>query len=647
MNRMPRRQTRVCSPRPVRGRRNDSLVVTACAGSDSTTRLGDVSRSPVAAAIEQRRLIGWWTVCCVVAVVCLLTAQAFGQAAPPQFRTVPLNEALTGRAPLTVMERAKTEGLSKADFSESWAGYSEFKKYYQQYQFGKLMDARHISEYGKITQSLLDDLDRAQKARSPAARTLAGWIIAGARSIASGNFHPVARVNATLLLAQLDDQPADLRANRPPTPAAAALPILVQLYRGETSPDGVRAAALQGILRHVHMGGVADPTYRSGIARMALALAESDPPAGRSPEAHAFLQRYAIDLLTILADPNSTPETTQTLVSLSTATGKPNLIAAHAAAKIGRLQPGNAKVNQAPEVLAKWAERAANVVDGELARIARLDPPTAVRDQPAMPTEATRGGGAYDAYPGGGDMSGMMDTGDMSGMMMPDEYDGGMMDYGGMMPGMMMGSRAQPQPLEVITSRRSINHVLQQLQYGATGQRAAGLPRQPGGLLAVVDPAEKPAVEAWVNKIAEVVKAINDETLDDRKKFVEQLEKQATELKRLAGIKVDNRAAGMTARRRMDPSDPSGLLGGGPNAGDEAFDPDDFSDPMDAGPDTDPLEAPGLEPAEPTGIDPLGEPALDPLGGTAVEPANDPLDDPASDPLLAPADDPLQAEPIE
>jgi len=625
MNRFSGSASPVCPTQPARCHSASSAVV--CEQPDARASI---------------RLMGGWVLLSIIASVCLLTAQAFGQAAAP--KSIPLNEALTARPAIALMERAKNEGLFKADFSTEWAGYPEFRKYYQQYQFGKLMDARYVKEYGNIAQSLLEDLDRSQKSRGPAARTLGGWIVAGSRAIALGDFHPVARVNATLMLAHVDDQPADLRAGRPPVPASAALPLLVQLYRAETSPDGVRAAALQGILRHVQMGAVTDPAYRDGIARIALALAESDPPAGRSPEAHAFLQRYALDLLATLADPNTSAKTADTLVSISTRADKPNLIAAYAAAQVGRFQPGKAKVNQTPDVLKSWAARAAGTVDSEIQRIARLDPPVAVRDQPAMPTEATRAGGGYeDGYdPGGGDMPGMMDMGDMGEM-----YDGGMgemMDFGGMgMPGMMMGSRAQPQPLEVVTARRSINHLLQQLQFGVTGQRTAGMPRQPGGLLAATDPAERAAVESWVTKVGDVVAAINDTALDDRKKFVEELEKQSQELKKLAGIAVARPGAASgrrTVRKPADPSLPGNLSVAGPNLGEESFDADEPDAMM---PEPDPSDAlGGNDPDDLSGVDPLGDPGVMPIG----EPGADPIGEPGVDPLAEPGIDPLGADPL-
>ncbi len=609
-----------------------------------------------------------WFALMVLSLSGFLANRVFGQeaapAAPPQpatapspaapappagIRSVPLPPALTAKATVAAMERVKGEGLAKADFSPQWPGYEEFRRYYQLYQFGKLMDASYVAEYGKITQSILEDLDRAQKQRSPAAKTLGGWVVAGARAIATGNYHPVARVTSTLMLAQTDDQPADLRAGRPPVPAAAALPVLVQLYRTETNPDGVRAAALQGILRHVQMGSVTDQRFRDGIAGIALQLIESNPPAGRSSQAHAFLQRYAVDILGVLADPNTSPKTAETLVSVSTQPGRPNLIAAYAASKVGRFQPGKAKVSEASKILQSWAARGAETIDREIDRIAKLDPPIAVRDQPQIPVTPTGGAsGGYDPSMAGGMMPGM--DGGMAGM---GDYDPGMMSgmdgmgmggmegdmYGGMMGGGMMGGGMMgpitilPQPLEIVTARRSINDVFQQLQVGATGQAAAGLPKQAsGGLLAVADPADKANIESWVKTLGEVVTAINDRTLTERKKFVEALTEQSNVLKKLAGIEVKEDEAATDAQGAIAGGEAAlgPEIGSGPMAPAGGFPPAATNVPgVAAASGVNPQAAPGANPQGPTAAG-----ALPPVG-TAGQPEN-PLADPVNDPLATP-----------
>lgn len=484
-----------------------------------------------------------WCVLALLAVTVLGSSQAWGQAAGG-IKSVPLPQV--PKATISAMERAKSEGLTKGDLSPQWASFEDLRRYYV-YQFAKLKDSAQSASYGKIMQSMLDDLERTQRARTPAARHLVGWLVAGAGSIAADNYHPAARVNATLLLALVDDQGADLRAGKPPVPAQAALVPLVQLYRSGTSPDGVRAAALQGIARHVTLGAIPQQ-FRKPIADMMLQLAASEAPSGRSPEAHAYLQRYAIDILSILANPNVAEQTTQTLVSLSTAEEKPHLIAAYAAAKMGQLQPGQGKVQQPTKVLQSWAARAAAAIDGELDRIARLEPPKAVRDQPAMPTEQTRrpgfggpemGGMGYESYgmPGPGYEGGSSDYSMMDSTMeySMDAYGPGM----GYESGMMMMPRAKPQPVEVISARRRINHVLQQLQLGVTGRAVPGKPQQPAGLLVTATANDQAAFDAWIKTVGEVVTAINVDTLDDRKKFVEALQEQSLVLKKLAGIDAE------------------------------------------------------------------------------------------------------------
>lgn len=515
--------------------------------------LASVLLAPVDAVVGSRG----WCLIAAMAFALLAGSQAWGQAAGG-LKSDPVPKH--NRARISAMERAKSEGLTKADLTPQWASFNDLRDYYG-YQFEKLRDATLSAEYGKVMQGMLDDLDRTQRAKTPAAQHLVGWFVAGARAVALDNYHPAARVNATLLLAQIDDQGADLRAGKPPVPAQAALVPMVQLYRAGNSPDGVRAAALQGIWRHVMLGAVPQQ-YRQGIAGMMLQLAESEAPAGRSPEAHAYLQRYAVDILSVLANPNVTEKTTQTLVSLSTANEKPHLIAAYAAAKMGQLQPGKGKVQEPSKVLRSWAARAAAAVDGELDRIARLDPPKAVRDQPAMPTEQTRrppGMGSLDGGMGMGMGMGYDGYGpsgpgyDSSSTMLDSSMDYSSMDmmgYGpGMGPGMyeggMMMPRAKPQPVEVIAARRRINHVLQQLQVGVTGQATPGKPRQPAGLLVAATPQDQAAFDDWITTISDVVAAINVDTLDDRKKFVEALQEQSLVLKKLAGI--DTAEAGALA----------------------------------------------------------------------------------------------------
>jgi len=514
---------------------------------------GEQTRSPDPANVQKNRRVAAQScfALLVFGTVAFLAGQASGQAAGA-FQSDKLDPSISSKVAMTAMEQARKEGIRKRDLSTSWEKYPAFEAYYKRLLTGKLKDAEYVGELGTVTQTFLDDLDSAMKSGSPAADLVRRTIIENALAIAPNNYHPAARVNATLMLALADDAQENNTTKTPPVPSTAAFVPLVKIYQKADFPDGVRAAALQGIARHVSLGAVKNPQFRAGIASMMQQLAKSDPPAGRSPEAHAFLQRYAIDILAILASPSTSPDTVKTLVALSTDKEKPNLIAAYAASKMAKIEPGKQKVDEVPKLLQAWADRAADTIDNELLRIINLDPPVPVRDQPVMPTDQTlpqgRGGsgGAYgsgeaygmaEAYGSGPGGSGGYERGmDPSGGY-GESYGRGMAaEYGAYGPTVVT---VKPQPLEVITSRRRINHILQQLQLGVTGTATPGVPTKTAGILGSVPADEKEVIDKWIATVNEVVTAINADTLDDRVKFVEALTAQAVILRELAGVKAE------------------------------------------------------------------------------------------------------------
>ncbi len=501
-------------------------------------------------------------------------AAAAPAANPAGYLSDKLNPQLLSRQVVLQMEQARKEGISKADFSDKWEKFAAFDAYYRKYVLGKFRDAEFLGDLGTLTQSLLEDNERAARVGAPAAPYINRYILEIAAGISTKNYHPAARVNATLLLALLDDAPENPSTKTPPTPSASALKPLVQLYNNEGFPDGVRAAALYGIARHVSLGAIKNPQQKAFIVKAMKDLLQTPAPAGRSADAHAYLQRYAVDIVSQLENPNASADTTNTLVAISTKAENPNLIAAYAASKIGVLQPGKQKVNQPSQVLKTWAGRAADAVEGELKRIADMEKPKVVMQQPTMPQDQTAmsaGSGAGRGYePSSG-------YGYTSPTMMTESMGSGM-EYGSYgMPSDMMGMNgmpmpAKPQPPEVIASRRRINHVLQQFLVGATGKGEWSEAPKPAGLLTAINDAEKAEFEHWLKTVGDVVAKVNDETLDDRKKFVEALTEQAKLLRELSGVAVADPAHGgaaagaavMNGALGVDPLAPAALPGAAP-----------------------------------------------------------------------------------
>jgi len=270
-------------------------------------------------------------------------------------------------------------------------------------------------------------------------------------------------------------------------------------------------------------------------------LLKQDPPADRSAKAHAYLQRFAVDILSSLRG-KSDPALGQQLISISTEAKKPDLIALHSAARIGEMATDiRGKVNAPDQVLGQWTVRAMRAFQYEAIRLKALDRPRQVTPQPRQPRTVVRPATEPQPVPGRSMMGEESMDYEMEGMEdeMMSEYGEGMMEEMDDSYDMMMMSPAQrrsnPQPPEVFVSRRKLNYVLQQLHLGATGSIEAGIPSQPGGLLAGVADDKKASVEGWVTSMGDVLTGLNDETLDDRKKYIEGLLAQVEILRGIAG----------------------------------------------------------------------------------------------------------------
>ena len=122
----------------------------------------------------------WFFSFLVFTTIAFLVTQAFAQA--PAFKSEKLDPALTAKAAVTQMEQARKEGVSVPSL-DGWAKMAAFEAYYKRYIPGKMKDEAYAGELGAITQSLLDDLDRATKGKYPAAPLIHKYIIDIAKSI--------------------------------------------------------------------------------------------------------------------------------------------------------------------------------------------------------------------------------------------------------------------------------------------------------------------------------------------------------------------------------------------------------------------------------------------------------------------------------
>lgn len=243
--------------------------------------------------------------------------------------------------------------------------------------------------------------------------------LAGMQQILSDpELHPGARYNAALVLGALNAKEPD-RINRAnPEPLPAALPVLLELFKNAEESDGVRLAALLGIMRHLEW----DP-YRPQATRMAAdtkteivaelaALAQAtEPPPGRSLEGHTWLRRRAVEGLMYAALSGTTAEIHAVIEKLISDDAEPVALRCTAADVMGRLEY-QAPVIPAPEPNAKELGHLALVaVDAELSRLENLEAMDEMRTKSqgsGIGTGGMMGGGMDAAMRGMGGAGGPM-----------------------------------------------------------------------------------------------------------------------------------------------------------------------------------------------------------------------------------------------
>ncbi len=443
--------------RPLHGRsQTRRYPATACVTSQITT--------------TQRRHLRAIVGMMMLAAAAVLATRASAQA--PKYDVVAMHPALTEKV-IADAERATGAYVRMGDGDMRMVG-----GYFRAYVPAVLTAPGQSEQMTKVVSDLSGFIDRISKTnRVDVFQKVTSEIYTGLKPVAEGNYNPTARIAAITLLARLDQQQANnASANKtPPVPLMAMLPSLMSIYENEKNVDGVRAAALQGIARHVSLNFPRIPAdVRTKIVADMNKLLDSPAPLGRTDDVHAFLQRYAVDVLTMLRTRDDTTLGTK-LIGISTKPNASRLIALHSAARVGDLGDQlKGKVPDPDKILKQWSALALKEFESEIARINALERVERAAKQPKNPSEflnktpnktaTTRGyeeGGpdSGDYGPDYGMEMGMEGMEAMGGGGMEDMYGP---DYGmeGMMGG-MYGAAAipepDPQPPEVIASRRRIN----------------------------------------------------------------------------------------------------------------------------------------------------------------------------------------------
>jgi len=208
-----------------------------------------------------------------------------------------------------------------------------------------------------------------RQSRSGSARNFVnGLILEEIPKYANGNYHPAVRINAVLLLGDLDAQPPSVSGidRQPPVPLPQALPLLLDFARDKKMPDSVKVAALVGVKRHAEYN-LPDASRAQVTGDMLQLIAAREPPAGRSNDGHAWLRRQAAEVLGVLGDVGNDRRVYLALESVLNEQTSPLWLRCAAAQALGQLRYGDSSSIDTSAAVAALGQYTKAVVDGAVA----------------------------------------------------------------------------------------------------------------------------------------------------------------------------------------------------------------------------------------------------------------------------------------
>lgn len=476
---------------------------------------------------SRQRIVGfglvWLSAVVLLAVTAsLATAQDAGQAQPAQqpqqeqYQELPVDPTWTENN--SRKERDARRQITQMLRDESGAFLNDnaqktlFLTYYGRYLKASMTQLDKLDQLTDLRETLLKDI---RMARNPSVR--GGLIQLALRmggDFVQGNYHPAVRANGAFLVGQIDQQ--DYTRDTLAQPLQAARPLLFNWYRDAQLPEAVRAAALMGLVRHSLLNGPylqpADDKVK--IASIMLGLLKEQPPAGREPRAHAWLQRTAIDVLIKLGYGDQ-PQVYEAVAALAADKNAADIIRVHAAGALGRLPKPENFNGEADKQAAAWASLLAASFEDAAARIQK---------QLAPKPQAT--GGYGEGY--GEEM--MEGYGEGYGEEMMEGYGGG---YGAPV---VVEKKFEPQPKLITVLRERLNYRMEQKHLGIDGQALGAANEVKSGLLTWSGDAAGGIPGKLREAIAQAQGRVNDRTVYELEPFMELLNEQATMLKQVAAM---------------------------------------------------------------------------------------------------------------
>jgi hypothetical protein len=211
------------------------------------------------------------------------------EAAPAKYKTIPLAEQYKNSKTVRELEDAKKAAL-KGNFN-----LPAISNHYKFVLFPQLTNLDDPQLANAAAAAIRLDLQAAEKLDAASLNALNKELFRYFSVIGSGDYTPAASINSVLLIGELVDERGG--GSNPGKPFSGATGYLLKEAENGHN-DGVKAAALVGLERHVRVLG---PTWKDEIRNAAadrlLQMAMKPQSPQQSAESHAYLSARALQIL--------------------------------------------------------------------------------------------------------------------------------------------------------------------------------------------------------------------------------------------------------------------------------------------------------------------------------------------------------------
>ena len=163
-----------------------------------------------------------------------------------------------------------------------------FDDYYQNYALPRWSLVKDIADLPKERKELRNQLAKRSVGGSAVHDRLNELVLESMKTLATGDFHPAVRVNAMLMIGELNR--VEAVGSEKAVPLPEALKVLVAVAENTKLLDWLRVEAMVGILRHASAGVQDDDAYKSLTTAM-LRLATAELPTGPTAAGCAWIRR--------------------------------------------------------------------------------------------------------------------------------------------------------------------------------------------------------------------------------------------------------------------------------------------------------------------------------------------------------------------